>query len=232
MADWTNGRTKRQILRAPQGTLYVWPQADTSYVRALAIFVDRDDLVFVAPSWLTPRNVVGRDLPSIVVDHAAIPLLTTEQWECIHRIRQRASALRAKVKAPPETVPSVIDQKPTFELELSKSELGELIDKAMRCQDPALGQTVSYKIARLAFATGVQVGADAELDACCEHLNRPKVVDGEELRHIRRPKPLSLRQKAKNALALAQREAGKGGKIYDGSPFFELRDLIEELPDA
>jgi hypothetical protein len=49
---------------------------------------------------------------------------------------------------------------------------------------------------------------------------------------VRRPKPPSPRQKARNALALAQREAGKGGRIFDGSPFYELQDLIEELPDA
>ena len=83
------------------------------------------------------------------------------------------------------------------------------------------------------YAEGFVNGADAELDACAEQLKTFQYSHlVQPLKDARRPKPPSARQKARNALALAMREAGKGGRIFDGSPFYELQGLIEELPDA
>jgi hypothetical protein len=125
------------------------------------------------------------------------------------------------------------DQKPTFDLKPSSLIFDGIINDARAVGRPELGQTPSYRIARLAFAAGVQAGADAELDACAEQLNTFQYSHlVQPLKDARRPKPPSTRQKARNALALAMREAGKGGRIFDGSPFYELQDLIEELPDA
>ena len=47
-----------------------------------------------------------------------------------------------------------------------------------------------------------QLGADMELEACCEWLSVPCPSYGRELRNARRPKPPSLKEQAKFAAAV------------------------------
>ena len=65
------GRTKQQMLNAPQGAVFVWVNHHIDYPRALAYNIDRRDLKIVAPSWLDQRNTRGHEFSGIVVDHAA-----------------------------------------------------------------------------------------------------------------------------------------------------------------
>ncbi len=51
-----------------------------------------------------------------------------------------------------------------------------------------------------AFTAAVQWGADRELDACCEWLDKSTVGMSELLRTTRRPKPQSLKEQALTAL--------------------------------
>jgi hypothetical protein len=74
-----------------------------------------------------------------------------------------------------------------------------------------------------------QWGADQELEACCEvmRVNGNYVSDG-VLRAIRRPKLLSDKEQALNALSLIMsRQKG----MFDGKPFETIRQALEALPN-
>ena len=74
-----------------------------------------------------------------------------------------------------------------------------------------------------------QWGADQELEACCEvmRVNGDYVSDG-VLRAIRRPKLLSDKEQALNALSLIMsRQKG----MFDGKPFETIRKALEALPN-
>jgi hypothetical protein len=46
------GRTTKQMLKAPQRAIYVWPNHDLEYPKQLAKTLNRTDLIIVGPSWL------------------------------------------------------------------------------------------------------------------------------------------------------------------------------------
>ncbi len=70
-----------------------------------------------------------------------------------------------------------------------------------------------------------QWGADQELEACCEWLNRVgHFVVGAELRAARRPKPPSLKGKALNALNAVDSFGNEGDRDT-------IRRALEALPE-
>ena len=84
---------------------------------------------------------------------------------------------------------------------------------------------ISAHIARLAYAAG----ADAGLEACDEWL-REEGLHGyaNQLRAALRPKPPSLKQQGRNALAqIMSKQVG----MFDGEPFEVLSRAIEALPE-
>jgi hypothetical protein len=88
-----------------------------------------------------------------------------------------------------------------------------------------LNITPKYYIARQAALWS----ADQELEACCEvmRVNGDYVSDG-VLRAIRRPKLLSDKEQALNALSLIMsRQKG----MFDGKPFETIRQALEALPN-
>tara|TARA_R110000868_G_scaffold226128_1_gene478689 strand:- start:267 stop:644 length:378 start_codon:yes stop_codon:yes gene_type:complete len=83
---------------------------------------------------------------------------------------------------------------------------------------------VHRKALRLAFAAG----ADQELQSCCEWLSkyRTKILAA-DLRYVRRPKPLSLKELALEAL----REAESTGCLYVNGRSDLIRKALEALPN-
>ena len=75
-----------------------------------------------------------------------------------------------------------------------------------------------------------QAGADAELEACCEWLREDGLFETRigHLRAARRPKPLSLKEQALQALALLKVDASTHGLGFDS---FAIRRALESLPD-
>ena len=69
-----------------------------------------------------------------------------------------------------------------------------------------------------------QLGADMELDACCEWLSVPCPSYGRELRNARRPKPPSLRAQA---LALLDDASDRLDAAHENT----IRRALESLPD-
>ena len=64
--------------------------------------------------------------------------------------------------------------------------------------------TVAYSMVSLLAAKAAQWGADQELEACCEWLNREGWSgESRQLRAARRPKPPSLKQQALEAIDTA-----------------------------
>jgi len=60
-----------------------------------------------------------------------------------------------------------------------------------------------------------QWGADTELEACCEWINsfQNKFVHAHDLRLVRRPKPLSLAERALNAVISGFDPEGRSGQV-------------------
>ena len=81
------------------------------------------------------------------------------------------------------------------------------------------------EVARLAYAAG----ADAELEACCEHADVWWVSGAADcLRNLRRSKPPSLKQQALNELEEAtEYAANKGARLYTET----IRRALKSLPD-
>lgn len=88
MNDRQTGRTTRQMKSAPQGAVFVWRNGQIEYPIALAKKIGREDLVVKPMSWLEPRNVMGRTLPGLVLDHAA-PMLSDAGYEALMYARSR-----------------------------------------------------------------------------------------------------------------------------------------------
>ena len=88
MNDRQTGRTTRQMQAAPQGAVFVWCNSRVEYPIALAKELGREDLVVQPMSWLDPRNVMGRTLSGLVLDHAA-PLLSDAGYEALMYARSR-----------------------------------------------------------------------------------------------------------------------------------------------
>lgn len=87
MSDRQTGRTTQQIADAPRGAVFVWCNSCTWYPQELARKLGRDDLVVRPMSWLQSRNVMGRDFPGVIVDHAAQP--DSEGYAALHYLRTR-----------------------------------------------------------------------------------------------------------------------------------------------
>jgi hypothetical protein len=75
-----------------------------------------------------------------------------------------------------------------------------------------------------AVAKIFQLGADMELDACCEWLSVPCPSYGRELRNARRPNLLSLKERGLKALLECYRYIPED--LYD-----VITEAIESLPD-
>lgn len=88
MNERQTGRTARQMQAAPQGAVFVWCNSKVCYPIALAKAIDRGDLVVQPLSWLETKNVRGRRLSGLVLDHAA-PLLSDAGYEALMYARSR-----------------------------------------------------------------------------------------------------------------------------------------------
>jgi hypothetical protein len=74
-------------------------------------------------------------------------------------------------------------------------------------------------------------GADHELEACCEWASQFNYDDyryQDELRSLRRPKPLSLKERALAELSLLRGDANAHGLGFDAPA---IRRALEALPD-
>lgn len=83
------GATTEQIKAAPHGAIYVWVNSNTRYPKDLARTLGREDIQFVAPSWLDSHNWRGRAFSAIILDHAA--RLTDTQWDGLIEVRRRTN---------------------------------------------------------------------------------------------------------------------------------------------
>lgn len=72
------GQTSRQILDAPRGAIFVWPNSHTDYPKQLAQYLGRNDIEII--SLMTLESWFGKRA-HFVVDHAA--RLTTKQLDRI-----------------------------------------------------------------------------------------------------------------------------------------------------
>jgi hypothetical protein len=72
-------------------------------------------------------------------------------------------------------------------------------------------------------------GADQELEACCEWINsfQNKFVHAHDLRLVRRPKPLSLAERALNAVISGFDPEGRSGQVV-----IEALNRLAELEAA
>jgi len=80
-------------------------------------------------------------------------------------------------------------------------------------------------------ALAARWGADQELEACCEYISRwfaTPEYRAAELRAARRPKPLSLKEQALQALDLLKVDASTHGLGFDSSA---IRRALESLPE-
>jgi len=79
------GKTTKQMLSAPHGSVFVWCNSNILYAKNLAKRLGRDDLIVVSPSRLERSNEHrGRRYSAVCVDHATE--LTLEQAENLERI--------------------------------------------------------------------------------------------------------------------------------------------------
>ncbi len=72
-----------------------------------------------------------------------------------------------------------------------------------------------------------QLGADMELEACCEWLSVPCPSYGRELRNARRPKPPSLKAQS---IALIDKIQGNK-EMWDIRDLDVIRQALESLPN-
>ena len=74
------GVTTRQMMEAPQGAIYVWPNSHLDYPRRLARHLDRLDLKIVSAGSVRFETVAGKRV-TMIVDHAA-------EWTITDRLAQ------------------------------------------------------------------------------------------------------------------------------------------------
>ena len=72
------GRTMKQMMEAPLGSIFITVNASTIYSDNLARFLGRGDLQIIPPSWFNTSRTIGKDVPAVIVDHAA--LFTDSQY--------------------------------------------------------------------------------------------------------------------------------------------------------
>jgi hypothetical protein len=94
MTDYRGtGRTTEQMKSAPVGAVFIWCNSNLAYPKGLAEKLGRQDLQIESPSWLSFRNIAGREFVGVVVDHAshldAEALYALDQLRT--RIRENAS---------------------------------------------------------------------------------------------------------------------------------------------
>jgi hypothetical protein len=82
----------------------------------------------------------------------------------------------------------------------------------------------AYELARLA----AEYGADQELEACCELMDRDFMAGPSDLRAARRPKPPSLKEQALAALKRYEAEEWCEEMTFDSSI---IRRALEALPE-
>lgn len=82
------GRTTRQMKSAPLGAVYVWGDSRLEYPKKLARSIGREDLDVRPLTWLGMRNVVGRKISGLVLDHAA-PSLSNDAYETLFYLRMK-----------------------------------------------------------------------------------------------------------------------------------------------
>jgi hypothetical protein len=90
-------------------------------------------------------------------------------------------------------------------------------------------QSTSVKISAQLCTKAAQWGADQELEACCEWLDKSTVGMAELLRDARRPKPLSLKEQALEAL---KRQSTRSvPSLVSTNDCETIRRALEALPE-
>jgi hypothetical protein len=93
VVDRQTGRTTRQMLDAPKGAIFVWPNVDLHYPRQLAKRIDREDLLIRSLSWLRREKVLGQRFSAIVFDHQAWNLFKPENIEALDYLKFHSTAI-------------------------------------------------------------------------------------------------------------------------------------------
>lgn len=86
-----SGRSTQQMIDAPRGAIYIWPNAIAYYPNKLAQHLRRTDLVIVSPSILDGNAIrLSGQRAEVVVDHAAV--LTEDQEHALKNWRALLAA--------------------------------------------------------------------------------------------------------------------------------------------
>lgn len=95
------GITTRQMQNAPRGALYIWPNNQFGYPRALAASIDRQDLEIVSVGSLRVESIKGKRIQGFVIDHAVrfFPLSRLEICEAL-----KIATLHAPVEVVPQGI--------------------------------------------------------------------------------------------------------------------------------
>ena len=90
-----SGRTRAQIITAPKNAVFVWPNEELWYPKALAQDELRTDLRIVGRAWLnTERNFCMEGAIDVVVDHSTWGRLTDAQRRTLWVIEQLVKSRR------------------------------------------------------------------------------------------------------------------------------------------
>lgn len=81
------GRTGRQMLDAPIGSLFVWCNDNLDYPISLARHLGREDLEIRPANFLSAENIRGRRIEEIIIDHA-LRLIPLETWNLIDSFKK------------------------------------------------------------------------------------------------------------------------------------------------
>jgi len=79
------GNTTIQMTSAPYSSIFIWVNSNLGYPKLLASKIGRNDLDIKPLSWLSIRNIEGREFNGLIIDHAAI--LNSEQIALLPYIR-------------------------------------------------------------------------------------------------------------------------------------------------
>ena len=85
------GKTTEQMIRAKTGAVFVWPNYNIDYPKALARYLGRTDLKIVSPIWLN-MPILGA-YSDVVIDHACV-LTTMQEKHVNHYALYRAEKLK------------------------------------------------------------------------------------------------------------------------------------------
>lgn len=83
------GTTTRQMLDAPNGALFIWPNVDLSYPKALSRDLGRSDLIVMGPAALQDGGyrLAGMRLSAVIADHACA--LDEQDLDALRNIEAR-----------------------------------------------------------------------------------------------------------------------------------------------